>query len=117
MSKKDVQVQFTYLDSSEHEFHIVARIIAGMKAPAQGFDRFQEPDDPDTVEIVSITGLNGEIIDQSAFTDAEIEEIENQAFEQDAEDFDVVVVAIHTNIVSSIEQQLNRKIRNNGKAH
>lgn len=85
---KNTEVQFTYIDSNETEYHIVARILRGGKAPAQNFDRFQEPDDPDEVEIISITELNGSKFDESAFTDSEIEEIKNMAFEQDAEDFE-----------------------------
>jgi hypothetical protein len=49
----------------------------GRMASGQNFDRFQEPDDPDEVEVLEVYNEHGEEIGIYAFSESDIEEMEN----------------------------------------
>lgn len=75
-------VSFNFLNSEDFEFRITARVTPSRMAPARGFDRFQEPDDPAEVEVVVVVDEDGHEVSEAIFTDAEMEQIEAKAIEQ-----------------------------------
>lgn len=65
---------------SGNEYRIEATIWPGSPAPPQDFARFQEPDDPDTIEINNVT-LLGVPFGLDCFSDEEIKGIKSACFE------------------------------------
>lgn len=85
MSKK--QVTFQFLCEKDYEYTVVANVIFGASAPPQNFARFQEPDDPDEVEILSITYESGEQFEFESFSESDQNRMEEMALEQ-ADEYD-----------------------------
>jgi hypothetical protein len=82
---KKQTVNFTFYASDDNEYAVRAVITPGSPAPAQNFDRFQEPDDPGEVEITSITDEDGNEIDTDNFSDKDWQRMEEKAFEEAGE--------------------------------
>jgi len=78
-------VEFNY-STSKQDYTISAIVTAGAKSAHCGFDRFQEPDDSDTVEITSIIDEDGQEQNEFVFTYKQIKEIEAMAIEAAAEE-------------------------------
>lgn len=78
-------VEFNYSTNTQ-DYTICATVTAGAKSAPCGFDRFQEPDDEDTVEITSIIDENDQEQIKSIFTTKQIKEIEALAIEAAAEE-------------------------------
>lgn len=81
------QVEFNFSTNTQ-DYTICATVTAGANGAPRGFDRFQEPDDDDTVEITSIVDEDGEAyhLPTSVFTHKEVKEIEAMAIEAAAEE-------------------------------
>ena len=82
-------ISFTWSNpGSEIEYHISGVIHPGRAGTRHGFDRFAEPDEPNTFEFGSATIVIGnEVFFESDFSETELEEIEAAAFESyDGED-------------------------------
>jgi len=78
-------VEFNY-STSKQDYTISATVTAGAKSANCGFDRFQEPNDDDTVEITSIIDEDGQEQNEFVFTYKQIKEIEAMAIEVAAEE-------------------------------
>lgn len=76
------QVTFNFLCENDYEYTVVANVLFGSSAPPQNFARFQEPDDPDEVEILSITYESGEEFDFESFSEYDQNRMEEMALEQ-----------------------------------
>lgn len=80
------QVTFNYLNSEDQEYQITAKIIPGGYAPVRNFDRFQEPEDQEEIEIIKVLAIDddgaGHEVSEAVFTDSEIEAIEIKASEE-----------------------------------
>lgn len=76
-----MQVTFDFLGHDDTLYSITANVFPGCAAPAKNFARFQEPDEPDEVDIISIVRWDGVEVDQDAFSEEELTEIENKAIE------------------------------------
>ena len=85
MSKQ--QVTFKFLCENDYEYTVTAMVYFGASAPAQNFDRFQEPDDPDEVEILSIVYESGENFDFDSFSKYDQNRMEEMALEA-ADEYD-----------------------------
>ena len=81
MKKSKVSFTFTH-PAVETEYHVEGFIHHGAPGQRVGSARFQEPDDPDEWEFVSATMvIGGRVFTESDFSEAELELIENEAFE------------------------------------
>lgn len=79
------EVEFNF-STNIQDYTIKATVTAGAKSAPCGFDRFQEPDDEDTVEITNVIGEDGNEKGQLIFSYKEIKEIEALAIEAAAEE-------------------------------
>ena len=83
---KQRTVSFTFLSRDDYEYQITATVMPGRPGQRQGFDRFQEPDDPDEVEIIKVLALdddgNGHPSSVDVFSNEEIADIEAKACEE-----------------------------------
>jgi len=80
------EVEFNF-STNIQDYTIKATVTAGAKSVPCGFDRFQEPDDNDTVEITDVTDEDGvDHIPEFIFTGKQIKEIEALAIEAAAEE-------------------------------
>jgi len=80
------EVEFNF-PTNIQDYTIKATVTAGIKSAPCGFDRFQEPDDSDTVEITEVTDEQGvDHIPEFIFTGKQIKEIEALAIESAAEE-------------------------------
>lgn len=80
------EVEFNF-STNIQDYTIKATVTAGAKSAPCGFDRFQEPDDNDTVEITEVTDEDGaDHIPEFIFTGKQIKEIEALAIEAAAEE-------------------------------
>lgn len=79
---KQDTVTFDFISSADFEYSVTARITPGKAAPAQNFDRFQEPDDSTEVEIIKVVDENGVDIPVRRLEDSTIEEMEAKAIEE-----------------------------------
>jgi hypothetical protein len=77
---KDIKVTFSY-STNTNDYTIEATVTPGIKSVRGAFDRFQEPDDDDTVEITSIIDEDGQEQNEFVFTFKQIKEIEALAIE------------------------------------
>lgn len=78
-------VTFNYSTNTQ-DYTIVANVTPGAKSVRNQFDRFQEPDDDDHVEIVSIEDEDGEMQNEFVFTIKQQKEIEALAIERAGEE-------------------------------
>jgi hypothetical protein len=72
--------EFTYLNDGDFEFEVTAKLTYGLQAPPRNMARFQEPDDEDTIEILSVIDEYGREC-LGGMPDREIKKIENYALE------------------------------------
>jgi len=86
---QSIKVTFNYQHGT-NDYTIEATVTPGIKSVRGEFDRFQEPYDEDTVEIVSVVDKDGYAFEYSfitsLFTSKEIREIEALAIEAAAEE-------------------------------
>jgi len=83
---KSIQVTFSY-STNTNDFTIEAEVTPRIKLIRSGFDRFLEPDDDDTVEIIAVIDGDGNDYDpEMVFTGKQIKEIEALAIEAAAEE-------------------------------
>jgi hypothetical protein len=76
--KQVMEITTTYYDEETDQLLTIKGVIRkGLLAPPQNFDRFQEPDDPDEVELLEVYNEHGEEIGMYAFSESDIEEMEN----------------------------------------
>lgn len=80
-----MQVEFNY-STNIQDYTIVANVFPGIKSVRNTFSRFQEADDDDEVEIVSITDDAGNQCTDGAFTGKQIREIKDLAIEHAGEE-------------------------------
>lgn len=77
-----VNVTFKFVETeTDEEYTVKAFIFLGSKAPAQNWDRFQEPDEPDEVEIDDIFDSAGKLVNIDTFSDSVIEDMKDKALE------------------------------------
>lgn len=79
---KSITVEFTYLDDFDDEFTVTAKVIPGGSAPFIPFDRFQEPDEDSTVEIISVFNQSGDNYSEYMYQTNQIFKIEDMAIEK-----------------------------------
>jgi len=80
------EVEFNF-STNIQDYTIKATVTAGAKSAPCGFDRFQEPDDDDTVEITQAIDEDGVDYDlEIIFTHRQLKEIEALAIEAAAEE-------------------------------
>lgn len=80
MSRTFHTFEFNYLNDGDFEFEVTAKLTYGFQAPPRNMSRFQEPDDDDTIEILSVIDEFGmQVLEM--MTDEEIKAIEDYALE------------------------------------
>ncbi len=73
-----MEITTTYYDQETDQLLTIKGVIRkGLPAPPQNFDRFQEPDDPDEIEVLEVENEHGRSLELYRFSDEEIRDFEN----------------------------------------